>query len=76
MCQEYRSRMPNSEESTNLRIAKFAPLSRDSEAASWLVSLGAAYQDTDKEYANAAYDYLKCGAEKWRIHVALADPAN
>ena len=41
-----------------------------------LVSSGAAYQNTDKKYANAAYDYLECGAEKWSIHVALADPAN
>jgi hypothetical protein len=41
-----------------------------------LVSSGAAYQNTDKKDANAAYDYLKCGPEKRGIHVALADPAN
>jgi hypothetical protein len=49
------------------------PLSGDS-ASGMYVSSGATYQNTDKKYADAAYDYLKCGAQKWRIHVALADP--
>lgn len=40
------------------------------------VPLGAAYQNADHKYANAADNYLKCGAKKWSVHVATADPAN
>lgn len=38
-------------------------------------SSGTAGQNPDQQHANASDNYLKCDAEKWRIHVAIANPA-
>ena len=34
------------------------------------------YQDSNNEHADATDNNLECCPQKWRIHVAFADPAN
>jgi hypothetical protein len=41
-----------------------------------LIRSRASDPDPNQKDQDSTHDHLKCGAEKWRIHISLADPAN